>query len=224
MISKVVRSELILNRRAILYNAAMLVAMAVAYALLLEGPGAVLAVAVIIVPAQAVPLVRASKFRADATACALPVTRDQLVAGKLLAVLVVMAVGFALVLGVALVAPHPGFTTAEVLHPDRLATLVLLMALVSSLLAPLMLRFGFLGILVLVLGLNLLTVIVFVLTAAGVIRSALDFLFRDLPRAAAGFREAAGFPGFHLGALAAACLSGYLSLKVSQRVYRRREL
>ena len=224
MIWKIVRSEIILNRRVMLFNLALAVAMAAAYALLLDGAGAVVASASIAVPAQAALLVRSSKFHADATECALPVSRNQLVAGKLLTVALLMAVCALLVLSTALLVPHPGFTNAELLRPDRLATLLLLVTLVSSALVPLILRFGFLGVLLLVLALNVALVILLVLTAAGVIGDALRFMFRDLPAAVAAFRTAAGFPRFHLGCLAAAAVLCFGSLELSQLIYRRKEL
>jgi hypothetical protein len=224
VISRIIRSEIILNWKVVLFYGALGVAMTATYALMLKNPGAIIAAAAILLPTQAVLLTRSSRYHADATECALPVSRDELILGKYLTVIATMLLAFVLVLATVIVVPHPEFATSDVLNPDRLATLVVLVGLISSLLVPLILRFGFMGIMVLILGLNVITVIVFVLTAARVIGNALHFVFHDVPAAVAAFRSSVGFPWFHLGALAVACGLSYASLKVSQLIYRRREL
>ena len=226
MISHILRSEFILNKKVLLMFLVMVVALAVIYPLLLDAsPKVVLGASAVYLsffPASA--LARQSKFKADVVICSLPVTRNKLVIGKYLFTALLFCGGLVLISCILLALPGRQYALADVLSANRVVNFLFAVGAASALLIPLILRFGFTGILIFVLGLNVLTVILFVLTYLKLIGNLLDFFFRGLPAAVASLRNAMGAPWYHLLVLLATCLLWGASMVISQKIYARKEL
>ena len=225
MIATVMVSELLLARRNLLIRGAMVVAMAAAYPFLVLNPGVVLAVAVLmmgIIPAAL--LARPDKFKADATTCSLPVTRAALVTGRYLLMWTLSAAGLVVFLLVSVATPHGQYPLSSLITADSLINALLGIAVTSALIAPAALRYGFSGLMGMMIGLNVLTVLVFIRTALGLIRGGLTFVFEEIPAAFAALRSTLGSPGYHLSAAAVAALVSWASLLLARRLFQHREL
>ena len=224
MVAKIIRSEFILNRNTLLVFLAEIVAFVIIYIILMSSETAVLALATIfigVLPASV--LSRQSKFKADNMICSLPVTRNRFILGKY-SFVGILTLGFlCIVYIIVALMPHEGFSTREILQPDKIANTLFAIALVAGVLLPLVIRFGFTGLLILFLGLNLITVVIFALTYLKLINNALDFIFSSIPSAFSTLKAALGTPYYHLVFIGAAVIIGFASLKISQLIYRRRE-
>ena len=204
----------------------MMLAITIIYPLLFDAPPKVVlsitAIYLSFLPASI--LARQSKFKADSTMCILPVTRNTLILGKYIFTAMLFAVGIILFVLIFLALPGQQYSFNDIINADRFVNVVLAVCSVSAVLIPLILRFGYTGILVFVLGLNILTVIMFVLTYLKLIRDMLNFIFEDFPSAIVAFRNIVGAPGYHLLVLCAAGLLWAASLKISQKIYAGKEL
>ncbi len=130
---------------------------------------------------------------------------------------------FVLFLLILIVAPFDGFVFRAVLEPDRIVNSIFTIVLVGAVFMPLIMRFGFTGILVLLLGINVLTVILFALTATGVVTDAIGFVFTEIPEYVRKVRALFGAPGYHLSLLTISLIVALLSITASVGIYKKRE-
>ena len=224
MYYNLVRSEFYLNKRLIYVYVAMVVAVSALYPLLVPEIGVTFALGTVYLAMLPATLIaRQSKFRADSIICTLPVTRKQIIVGKYLFAYIFTAIELLLFLTILIVAPFDGFGFRTVLEPDRIVNSLFTIVLIGSVLMPLIMRFGFTGVLVLLLGINVITVILFALTATGVVNDAIGFVIREIPRFVRGVRAYVGAPSYHLLLLATSAVVAFLSLTTSVRVYQKRE-
>ena len=221
---KLIKSEFILNKKTLLTNGLMFSAMIIIYPLIIPEVGTVFAMMGILLGMYpAILLARQSKFKADDTICTLPITRRQLILGKYAFMGLSIIVGFLFFMILLLILPYIQFAKSELFNADILVNVLFAVSLICGLLTPLIVQFGFMGVMYFVLGLNMFTVVVFILTSLGLIPNALDFFFRDLPQAFRNLRLSLGAPGYHLLTIGIAICVGFLSLKLSQRLYERKE-
>jgi hypothetical protein len=224
MVANIIRSEFILNKNILLLFLSEIVAFTIIYVILMNSGTAVLALAALltgILPAAA--LARQSKFKAEDMICSLPVTRNRFILGKFAFIGILMLISICIAYFIVAVMPHEGFATKEILHPDVLVNTLIAMSLLAGFLVPLVISFGFMGMMILILGVNLITVGIFVLTFLKLIDNGLDFVFRDIPAAFSSLRATMGAPYYHLLLLGCAVLVGFLSLKISQFAYQRKD-
>ena len=224
MVAKIIRSEFILNKNILFIFLAEIVAFTLIYIILMSSGTAVLALAAILIgilPAAA--LARQSKFKADDMICSLPVTRNRLILGKFAFIGILMLISLCIVFIIVAIMPNKGFSIKDILQPDAIAITLFAMALIAGFLVPLVINFGFMGMMMLFFGLNLITVAIFVLTFLKLIDNGLDFIFRDIPAAFMSLRAAMGSPYYHLLLIGCAVLVGFMSLKTSQFAYGRKE-
>jgi len=178
MIGHILRSEFILNKKILLFFLVMVIGLTIIYPLLLGSPPGVVfgitAVYLSFLPASI--LARQSKFKADAVMCALPVTRNKLVIGKYVFTVILFCIGVLLLVIILIILPGRQYSLSDIINADRLVNIFFAVGAVSGVLIPLILRFGYTGILVFVLGLNILTVMLFVLTYLKKIGNMLDFV------------------------------------------------
>ncbi len=158
MVAKIIRSEFILNKNMILLFAAEIVALTVVYRVLIPGGGPIMMLGAILggtLPASI--LARQSKFRANAVTCCLPFTRSKLILGKYASMGIQMVGSLIIIVALMLVLPDQEFSTRGALNADKLVNMVFATAMIAGILAPLVIYYGFMGIMVLFLGLNLVT-------------------------------------------------------------------
>lgn len=224
MYARLIRSELLLNRTTVLLYLAMTVAVSTLYPLVIPDAWVTYAIAAAFLGfLPATILARQSKFQADAVICTLPVSRRQLVIGKHLFVLLLTAIEFSLFFVVLGLMPVPGYGFRIVFNPTWMINTWCVIVWICSCLIPLVIRYGYGGVMGLMLGMNLLLVIVFALTASGLIGNALDFLFQTVPGAFSRLRSTLGTPGYHGAMLASAAIAAIASILASIRAYGRRE-
>ena len=226
MISHILYSEFVLNKKTLYFFFAMVIAIAVIYPLLFDvPPGVTLTISAIYLSFLPVSfLAKQSKFKADATMCVLPVTRNMLVLGKYVFTMILFLIGLALFVLIFLVLPGSKFSLADGIDAYKLVNVAFAVGVVSSVLIPLIIRFGYMGVLGFILGANILTVVIFLLTYLKLINNALSFIIEGVPSAFNSFRDTLGTPGYHLLMLCATALIWCGSLKLSQALYTRKEL
>jgi len=224
MYRTIIRSEYLLSGKLIAVYIAMVVLVSVIYPMLVPEIGmtyALITVYLAFIPAGF--LGRQSKFRADSAVCSLPISRSQIVIGKYLFSYALIGVEFVVFLLILAVLPFTSFTAAEVFDPTRMVNAVFAITLVCAFLMPLIMRYGFAGIMVFLLVVNVLTVALFALTAVGAINNVLEFLFEGIPGYLRDVRARFGAPGYHLAMLAVSAVAICLSALVSIGVYARRD-
>lgn len=221
----VVRKDLILNRNAMAVN---LLIFSAAFALLSsmsEVPSrefTVLAsVMVSFLPVMIVT--REDKARAMALACSLPVTRRTIVRARYGLALVLATGGILLALGLAAWLPTSAMSATALFQPANLLTALSVALLVMSLMLPLTLRFGAMGLILLLAVSQVIGIVLF--TVVQITESTADkALVAAVVRGIGDVAARLGTPGFHL--LLAALLAGLVaaSYRVSVFVFERREL
>ena len=224
MTMNILRLELLLNRKLILVYLLMVIAVAVIYPLIVSEIGIAFTLGVVYVAMlPSMFLARHAKFKADDSICVLPITRRGFISATYLFVFTMSAVFFALFLLGLIAIPKPGFTVSEVFSADRLAGAILAISIVASILLPFIIRFGYTGVFVFILVLNLLTVVLFLLTSIGIVDNALDFAFRTVPEWFRSMRRSLGTPKYHLISLAMSAAAVGISMLASIHIYSRKE-
>jgi ABC-type transport system involved in multi-copper enzyme maturation permease subunit len=228
MLPKLFVRDWILNRRVVLLNFAVFGAFQVYSLMRVDSSRAWLVFATIYASFLAVTIfIREDRFGATGWTCTLPVTRRKLVLARYLEswVMVLLALGATTLL--AAVLPGSVVHPAEVLRPSTLLIAATIATLVLSLMQPFTIRFGFLGVMIFlvgmqVLGVALLTVLL-VLRGSGRGRPVVD-AFSSLGDALIAVREALSPTSFVLLLLVTLILTNWLGYRSAVFLFGRREL
>lgn len=168
---------------------------------------------------------REDKFKTAALVCSLPVRRSTVVLGKCAATWVAIGLGLACALLVAAVLPFSNVALSDVLSLKTLLISVFLISLVFAVILLFTLRFGLTGILILLVGSQLLGVVMLMLMQIGrgggnpfrtvirAVQSGLRALLHHGPTA-----------GFLLALLAAIVAVNAVSILAGLALYARRDL
>jgi len=220
---KILRLEYIFNRRQILIVLAIFTAYFAYMGYQINSPR-VFTVITSIMLGLSLPftiLGREDKFKTSSLICSLPVRRSDVVLGKYVAswVAVILGLGYALLF--TAVFPFSKVAVAEVLTAKTLFVSLFLISLIFAVILPFTIRFGFAGIIILLVSTQLLGILAQVL---GGTRNPLRILFRTVEQGLRSLLYHESTADYLLTLLAAAVAVSAASFFVSRTLYARRDL
>jgi ABC-type transport system involved in multi-copper enzyme maturation permease subunit len=163
-------------------------------------------------------LAREDKFKTAAFVCSLPVRRSTVVLGKYVSAWAAIAVGFGYALLLTSVLPFSKVRVAEILTVKTILISIFLMSLIFAVILPFTIRFGLVGIIVLLVGSQFVLILALILTRMLGARNPMRAFFRAVE---GGLRALLS----HGATLVAAIIAlNVLSLVVSRVLYARRDL
>jgi len=229
MLPKLFLRDWILNRKIVLINFAIFSAFQVYLATQVSSARVWLVFASIYASFLAVTLfIREDKFGATGWACTLPVTRRELVLARFIEAWLMVLVALGAMTLLAVVVPGSVVSPADLLQPSTLLISATIVTLVLSLMQPFTIRFGFLGVMIFLIGMQVLGVVL--LTALMALRRSGSVTGRPIADAISTFgsglafvREALSPTPFVLLVLAALLLTNWLGYSSAIFLFRRRE-
>lgn len=168
---------------------------------------------------------REDKFKTAALVCSLPVRRSTVVLGKYAATWIAIGLGLVYALLLTSVLPFSKIAVIEVLNLKTILVSVFLISLVFAVILPFTLRFGLTGVIILLVGTQLLGIVALVL--ATLVRAPNNPLRMFLRAVEGGLRALLYHEptaGFLLALLAAVLAINALSMLVGWALYARRDL
>ncbi len=226
MLRNIVRKELILNRKTLAFTAIPYVGW-FAYVLrqpdLTAGEYLVMS-ATMAVFYQVVLFVRDDKLKTAALTCSLPVTRTVVVRARYLVACSLSASWIGAAILLALACPWSHVPLARLVAPSSLGVAASIALLGTAILFPLVMRFGLIGVLAFLVGMQVLGIVAFLavdlLGRASSVNAVLSFLTRSIRVLHANL----GHPGFALmwTLMVLAIVAGSYGLSVW--LYGRRDL
>lgn len=223
------RRDLILHRRALLPSVLVFAAFQV-YFVIVANHATLWLVFTCIWMAfiTVVPLNRDDKFGTRAWSCTLPVTRADVVRGYYVTAWALVTGMFAVALALAAFVPRSKLSALMFLYPDRLLLVGGVCTFILALLLPFTIRFGFMGVLFLLVVLQILGAVTFVVSKAtgsmDSVEGGIGAAFRTLAGGVVGLREALPLPVFHLALLLVLALVNWASYRISLTLFRRLDL
>jgi hypothetical protein len=226
MLRNIVRKELILNRKTLVFTALPYLAW---FGFLLSeqripaGEYLVMS-AVMAVFYQVVLFVREDKLKTAALTCSLPVTRRSVVRARhrMACALCVFWVGAAIL--VAVVLPWTAFPLERVIAPTTVGVALSIALLGTAILFPLVVRLGLVGVMVVLGGLQVLGLGAFIVTDLVGPAMSMRAVFRWLTGSIRSLHGNLGHPGFALLWAAAVLAVLAMSCRASMWLYERRDL
>ena len=223
---KLLRLEYLFNRRQVLIVLAIFTAYFAYMVARIDSPR-VFVVSTIIMIGLSMPftiLGREDKFKTSALVCSLPVRRSTVVLGKYAATWAAIGLGLGYTLLLASVFTFSKIQIAEILTARNLFVALFLISLIFAVILPFTIRFGLVGIIILLVGFQLLGILALILSQ---VLGGANNPLRVFIRAVAGglrtllIHEAT--PGFLLALLAVGVAVSAASLFVSRALYVRRD-
>ena len=168
---------------------------------------------------------REDKFKTAALVCSLPVRRSTVVLSKFAATWAAMLLGMGYTLLLTAVLPFSKVPLAGVLSLRNLLVSLFLMSLIFAVILPFTVRFGMVGIIVLLVGGQLLGILALILTqmlggAANPLRSFLRAVEAGLKT----LLHHQATPGFLLALAGGIAAVNLLAIFVARAIYARRDL
>lgn len=225
--SKLLRMEFIFNRK---YAAIMLVILSAYFAYMVtrfSSPRLFLVIISLMVGlAMPVGLVgREDKFKTAALVCSLPVRRSKIVCAKYAVTWIMSGFFFLYALFLAAVFPFAKVSVAGLLNLKSLLISLALISLFFCFIIPFTIRFGMAGIIIFLLGTQVLGIVMLLLTRfLKPNGNPLRFIFGNLENGIRFVMNRPGTPGFLLILFAAIFFLNAASYLVSCFLYSRREL
>ena len=108
--------------------------------------------------------VREDKFKTAALVCSLPLRRSDIVLGKFTATWTVLVVGFIYTLGLIAVLPFSKISVGEIVTLKFVLISLALISLIFGLLMPFTIRFGMVGIIIFLVGSQVLGILLLLIT------------------------------------------------------------
>ena len=168
---------------------------------------------------------REDKFKTASLVCSLPVRRSTVVFGKYAAtwIAIGLGLGYALLLTAAL--PFSKIAVSEVLGLKTILVSVFLISLIFSVILPFTLRFGFTGVIILLVGTQLLGIVaLFIAQLVRVPNNPLRIVLQAVEKGLKTLLHHEPTPGFLLALLAAILALNAFSIFVGWALYARRDL
>ncbi|MBN2264597.1 MAG: ABC-2 transporter permease [Candidatus Aminicenantes bacterium] len=224
---RILRLEYLFNRRQVLIVLAIFTAYFAYIAGRIESPRLFIVMTSLMV-GLAMPftiLGREDKFKTASLVCSLPVRRSTVVLGKYASTWMAIGLGLAYALLLTAVLPFSKISVSEVLGPKTLLISLFLMSLVFAVILPFTLRFGLSGIIILLVGTQLLGIVALFMTQLG--GGAKNPLRTVIRAVEGGLRALLGHDptaGFLLTLLAAVVVINAASIVIGQALYARRDL
>jgi ABC-type transport system involved in multi-copper enzyme maturation permease subunit len=224
---KILRLEYLLNRRQIFIIMAMFTVYFAFMAYQIDSPR-VFVVTTSIMIGLSMPftiLGREDKFKTAALVCSLPVRRATVVLGKYAATWAAIGLGLGYAFFFAAVFPFSKFGIGEILTARTLLVSIFLISLIFAVILPFTIRFGLTGIIILLVGCQLLGILALILAQVmGGATNPLRLVFRAIENGLRALLTHEVTPGFLLTLLAAIVAVNAASLFVSRVLYVRRDL
>lgn len=168
---------------------------------------------------------REDKFKTAALVCSLPVRRSTVVLGKYAASWIAIGMGLVYALLLTAVLPFSKIAVVEVLSLKTILVSLFLISLIFAVILPFTLRFGLVGVIVLLVGTQLLGIVaLFVAQLVKVPNNPLRIVLRAVERGLKSLLYHEPTAGFLLGLLAAILAVNALSMLVGWLLYSRRDL
>jgi ABC-type transport system involved in multi-copper enzyme maturation permease subunit len=168
---------------------------------------------------------REDKFKTAALVCSLPVRRSTVVLSKFAATWAAILLGLGYNVFLTAVLPFSKVPLGDVLSVKNLLVSLFLMSLLFAVILPFTIRFGIAGIIILLVGLQLLGIVALFLTQMlGGAGSPLRLFFRAVEGGLKFLLHHQATPGFLLTLAAGIVAVNFLSITVSRALYARRDL
>lgn len=168
---------------------------------------------------------REDKFKTAPLVCSLPVRRSTVVLGKYAASWIAIGAGLVYALALTAILPFSKIAASEVLSPKTLLVSLFLISLIFAVILPFTLRFGLVGVIVLLVGSQLLGIVaLFLAQLVRVPNDPLRIVLRAVERGLKGLLYHEPTAGFLLGLLAAILAVNAASMLVGWLLYSRRDL
>jgi ABC-type transport system involved in multi-copper enzyme maturation permease subunit len=168
---------------------------------------------------------REDKFKTAALICSLPVRRSTVVLSKFAATWGSILLGLGYTVLLAAVLPFSRVPLGSVLSLRSLLVSLFLMSLLFAVILPFTIRFGVTGIIILLVGLQLLGILALFLTQLfGGPRNPLRMLFRAAEDSLRFLLGHQATPGYLVALLGAIVAVNTLAVFISHALYARREL
>lgn len=224
---KILRLEYLFNRKPLLIVLAIFTAYFAYMAYQFPSPRVFLVITSLMI-GLSIPftiLGREDKFKTASLVCSLPVNRATVVVGKYVATWGAIILGLVYALVLAAVLPFAKISVGSILTLKSLLVSLLLMSVMFAVILPFTIRFGFVGIIVLLVGFQFLGVIALFLAQIGKgANNPMRVLFRTAEGGLRGLLYHESTPGFLLALLAAILAVNAVSLLISTALYARRSL
>jgi hypothetical protein len=224
---KILRLEFLFSRRQVLIVLAIFSAYFAYMAGRIDSPRLFIVMTSVMV-GLSMPFVilgREDKFKTAALVCSLPVRRSTVVLGKYAATWIAIGLGLAYALLLTAVLPFSKIAVAEVLSLKTILVSAFLISLVFSVLLPFTLRFGLTGVIILLVGTQLLGIVVLIMTHfAGTASNPLRVFLRAVEKGLKTLLYHEPTAGFLLALLAAVLALNALSMLAGWALYARRDL
>ncbi len=227
MLSKLLIRELILNKKLLLTYALMITLLFGLYPVVIDHAKTMVAFSYIylaFVPASL--FAREQKLRSAAITCSLPVTRNEVLLSKYLLSLGLVLIGMLYLIIVVWVSPFVSFLKAEMLDYRNLAPGIFTVSLAMAILLPFIIGLGFMGLIVLLVGLQLVAAALLLAARAfsGTFRDGIGAIIEGVGSMFAFLKDSLGQPKYALFLIGIGVLLIVLSYFVSLALYKRKEL
>ncbi len=225
--SKLLRLEFIFNRKQILITLAIFSAYFAYMVTRFSSPKFFLVITSLMV-GLAMPFViigREDKFKTSALVCSLPVRRAEIVLAKFATNWIVIGISLFYAFFLAAVLPFAKVSVAGLLNLKSLLISLALISLFFCFIIPFTTRFGLVGIIIFLVGSQVLGIVMILLTHfLGPKGNPLRFLIGNLEKGLRYLLNHPGTPGFLLILAAAIAFTNAVSFFVTRWLYARREL
>lgn len=227
MLKNLIRLEILFNRRTLLANLLIFSASFAWIASRIPSPRAYI-VLLALVLGLAVPVSsqgREDRFRITALIASLPVRRSSVVLAKYAFAWTTMAAGVVYAIVLAAVLPFSNVPVRELLSLRSLLLILAFLSLFFASLLPLTIRFGFKGIMILLIGAQFLVIFTQILIhLSGASRNPLRMFFLGIEGALRFVLRHDPTPGFLLLLAASVILLNVASFLSARALYSRRDL
>jgi hypothetical protein len=224
---ELLRLEYLFNRRQLLIILAILSGYFAFMAVQIDSPRVIIVTTCLII-GLSMPFTimgREDKFKTAALVCSLPVRRSTIVLAKYAATWIALGLGLAYASLFVSIVPFTRIHATDVLTVRALCVSLFLMSLIFAFVLPFIIRFGLTGIIILLVGAQLLGVLALALTQLlGNGNNPLRAVIRAIEDGLRALLNHESNPGFLLALLAAALAVNVLSVFLSQALYARRDL
>jgi ABC-type transport system involved in multi-copper enzyme maturation permease subunit len=224
---RILRLEFLFNKRQLFIILAMFTAYFAYMAYQIDSPR-VFIVTTSLMIGLSMPftiLGREDKFKTATLVCSLPVSRTTIVLGKYAATWTAIALGLGYALLFTAAVPFSKFPIGEVLTVRTLLVSLFLISLIFAVILPFTIRFGLTGIIILLVGCQLLGILALLLAQVmGGARNPLRVVFGAVEGGLRTLLTREATPGFLLTLLAVTVAVNAASLCIGRALYARRDL
>jgi hypothetical protein len=223
------RRDLILHRRALVVAALIYAAFQVYFVIAVLHPTLWLVFTCVYLSfLTVIPLNRDDRFGTAAWLCTLPLSRAELVKGRYVTAWALAAGLLLAALGLAAFVPGSKLSATMFFDPDRLLLAAGIITFIIALLLPFTIRFGFMGVLVIAVVLQIVAAVTFVVAKAtgsmDAVEGSIGSAFRALAAGVVALRQNLPAPVFQLAVLLVLVLVNWASYRLALALFRRQDL